>query len=61
MYRNSLIAKTIFEDFVVFCCIFLTKYAEFHISLILKSAYHMNSTTFGQWALQSIAIIFDKS
>ena len=31
MYRNSLIAKAIFEDFVVFCCgIYETKYAEFY-------------------------------
>ena len=37
MYHNSLIAKTIFEDFDVFyCCIFVTKYAEFHFINIQK-------------------------
>ena len=37
IYRNSLIAKTIFEDFAVFCCcIFVTKYAEFYFINIQK-------------------------
>ena len=37
MYLNSLIAKTILEDFVVFCfCSFVTKYAEFHFINIQK-------------------------
>ena len=48
MYRNSLIAKTILEDFVVLCCcIFETEYAEF-ISLIFKSSCLVNSATFEQ-------------
>ena len=53
--------ETIFEYFVVFCCsILVTKYAEFHI-INIQSICHMNSTTFGQWEVQSIANIFDKS
>ena len=37
MYSNSLVAKTIFEDFVVFCSsIFGTKYVEFHFINIQK-------------------------
>ena len=37
MYLNSLNAKTILEDFVVFCCCsFVTKYAEFNLINIQK-------------------------
>ena len=37
MYRNSLTAKTIFKDFVVFTYfIFETKYAEFYFINIQK-------------------------
>ena len=45
-----------------FCCILLL-YLWDHfifISLIFKSSCHMNSTTFGQWEVQSIEHIFSK-
>ena len=47
-----------FQSFVVFCCcVFETKYTEFHF-INFKSSCHMNSTTFRQWEVHSIANIF---
>ena len=47
MYRNSLIVKTIFEDFDVFCFyIFVTKYAEFDFINIQKSLSPLDNEKF---------------